>query len=179
MTDVRFLEDLKARWFIDSFECYEKHHILTTLNFLIEKNPSQEMAWGAIKKFLEAPILIDSDEDNEEANKTGYVNKENRNRIKNLLYAEDQNLFDAYQTNKMRKNFILPVLSLLSKVIKDDKLKKRYDELVFQFSGVHGQISPRAYEYEMTNSRKRGFVICLISLVEKVVEDSVAVSVSH
>ena len=167
----QYIEILQQQGFISDVIYYENEEVLRIITLLAEK--SEE--WQAIKMFMEAPILIDADEDNFRTAQTKKVDKANRTRIKNLLKEKDENLFQAYQANKMRKNFVANILPVLLFMI-DDSHQSRFDELQLQFTGTIDPVcfSPRAYEYEMSNERKREFMASFISLIEDVAKSAIA-----
>mgnify|MGYP003531013175 CR=1 FL=1 len=150
----QYIEILQQQGFISDVIYYENEEVLRIITLLAEK--SEE--WQAIKMFMEAPILIDADEDNFRTAQTKKVDKANRTRIKNLLKEKDENLFQAYQANKMRKNFVANILPVLLFMIDDSPVC----------------FSPRAYEYEMSNERKREFMASFISLIEDVAKSAIA-----
>ena len=163
-----YLQILKERGIITGVMFYENREMLD----LVSKLAEDSELWQSLKMFLEAPILIDEDEDNANTPTSGFVNKEHRMKIKNALRVEDIHLFNAYQTNKMRKNFIANIFMVLSTQILSPVDEKRFEELRFQFSGSHDPkcFLPKVYEYEMSNSRKRGFMASMIALIEHVAQ---------
>ncbi len=198
----QYIEMLQQQGFISDVIYYENDEVLRIISLLAEK--SEE--WKAVGMFMEAPILIDKDEDNIRLiRKIGYklkllkrfvdwipltifkilmrfgwahfwfrIDKANRIRIKKLLKEKDENLFQAYQKNKMRKNFVVNILALFSFLI-DENHQSRFQELRTQFTGSSDPtcFSPRIYEYLMSNQQKRDFMSSFISLIEDVAKSSI------